>query len=572
MDRYVDVFDQDFTRIELTWTSPLRATTGTPSSLLAILLYSLLNWSYTTAVFTPPGSTTNDNGYSTLPTQETPRVSSTLTVKSNGEVRFCKKCQARKPDRAHHCSTCRRCVLKMDHHCPWLATCIGLRNHKAFLLFLIYTSLFSLWAFTVAASWLYAEILADTTYVESLMPVNYIVLAVVGGIIALVVGAFTMWHIALAARGQTTIECLEKTRYLSPLRKTMQNTYRAQHTDGQGIALPRYGQQLLDMHQDILPGVTRPEEGEELRNLAPNRRDEESATLVSGMPRHMTYHQMERTRARKRYEEYLDEEDSSKLPNAFDLGWKRNLLHLFGPTPYLWPFPICNTTGDGWNWEPSPKWIEMRERVSRERDQQRARERAAGWGAPDEDTTNASTGGVPPAWNPPLGGAGRFYEEPPRKMQSKADKVLGRDPNLYADHPLMGGNDRAQPAPPQVRRGKLDDMYGDSESLFDTESEFDDDDGDVDVFDTDLQKENKKPSGPGPMNPRSSSNGQGSNKNSNNSNNNPFSNAGNSSNRLGRGGGVSGLLRKASNNSLAAAAAAAESRRKQAEEDDDGVD
>ncbi|KAF3760153.1 hypothetical protein M406DRAFT_218287, partial [Cryphonectria parasitica EP155] len=413
---------------------------GTPSSLIAILLYALLNWSYTTAVFTPPGSTTNDSGYSTLPTQETPRPTATLTVKSNGEMRFCKKCQARKPDRAHHCSTCRRCVLKMDHHCPWLATCIGLRNHKAFLLFLIYTSLFSLWAAVVAGSWLWTEVMADTTYVESLMPVNYIVLAVIGGIIALVVGAFTIWHIVLAARGQTTIECLEKTRYLSPLRKTMQNTYRAQHTDGRGIPLPRYGQQLLDMHQDILPGVTRPEEGEELRTLAPSGRDETNQPpLVNGVPRHMSYDEMERTRARKRYEEYLDEQDSGKLPNAFDLGWRRNLLHLFGPSPYLWAFPVCNTTGDGWNWEPSPMWLEARDRVSRERDAQRARERAAGWGMPDgDDVANGGAGnndGGVVTWNPPLaGGAGRHYVDPPHKPQSKADKVLGRDPNLYADN------------------------------------------------------------------------------------------------------------------------------------------
>jgi hypothetical protein len=45
------------------------------------------------------------------------------------------------------------------------------------------------------------------------------------------------------------------------------------------------------------------------------------------------------------------------MPNAFDLGWRRNLLHLFGPNPWLWGLPICNTTGDGWKWEVSEKWV-----------------------------------------------------------------------------------------------------------------------------------------------------------------------------------------------------------------------
>lgn len=37
-----------------------------------------------------------------------------------GTVRFCDKCMLVKPDRAHHCSVCGMCVLKMDHHCPWV--------------------------------------------------------------------------------------------------------------------------------------------------------------------------------------------------------------------------------------------------------------------------------------------------------------------------------------------------------------------------------------------------------------------------------------------------------------------
>ncbi|OBR11750.1 Palmitoyltransferase [Colletotrichum higginsianum IMI 349063] len=393
---------------------------GSASSFGALLLYGLLNWSYTTAVFTSPGSTTNDNGYSTLPT-EAPPAATSFTVKSNGELRFCKKCQARKPDRAHHCSTCRRCVLKMDHHCPWLATCIGLKNHKAFLLFLIYTTLFCFYSFFVAGSWVYMEVINNTAYVETLMPINYVILSVIAGIIGIVVGAFTGWHILLASRGQTTIECLEKTRYLSPLKKQMQHQFVAQHS-GEGIPLPAYGQQLLDMHANALPGITRPEEGEEYRSQTGGSR-----------PMHASYEEMERDRAKKRYEEYLDEQDSEKLPNAFDLGAKRNLLHLFGPKPMLWFVPVCNTTGDGWSWEPSPKWIMARERLAREREEQRAREINAGWGTEEPPTFMRDVPTKPD-------GAGRHYltSPPPnangaRKMPSKADRVLGRDPNLYAD-------------------------------------------------------------------------------------------------------------------------------------------
>ena len=70
-----------------------------------------------------------------------------LTVKhSTGKARWCNKCMAPKPDRCHHCRQCERCILRMDHHCPWLMdTCIGLRNYKPFLLFLVYAILLCVW-------------------------------------------------------------------------------------------------------------------------------------------------------------------------------------------------------------------------------------------------------------------------------------------------------------------------------------------------------------------------------------------------------------------------------------------
>lgn len=58
--------------------------------------------------------------------------------KSGDWKRWCKKCEAFKPERAHHCKTCKRCVLKMDHHCPWTVNCVGYQNMPHFMRFLFW--------------------------------------------------------------------------------------------------------------------------------------------------------------------------------------------------------------------------------------------------------------------------------------------------------------------------------------------------------------------------------------------------------------------------------------------------
>ncbi|KAK7338118.1 hypothetical protein VNO77_18718 [Canavalia gladiata] len=95
----------------------------------------LLTWSYFMVVLNDPGS---------VPHNWTPHQHNShleIDFDPTPSPAYCSRCQNAKPPRCHHCSICQRCVLKMDHHCIWVVNCVGARNYKYFLLFLLYTFL-----------------------------------------------------------------------------------------------------------------------------------------------------------------------------------------------------------------------------------------------------------------------------------------------------------------------------------------------------------------------------------------------------------------------------------------------
>ncbi|KAF8310232.1 DHHC palmitoyltransferase-domain-containing protein [Cantharellus anzutake] len=49
---------------------------------------------------------------------------------------FCVDCMAQKPLRSKHCRACNRCTARFDHHCPWVWNCVGVNNHRQFVVFI----------------------------------------------------------------------------------------------------------------------------------------------------------------------------------------------------------------------------------------------------------------------------------------------------------------------------------------------------------------------------------------------------------------------------------------------------
>lgn len=90
---------------------------------LVFLVVSFLAlWSHVKTMLTDPGAVPHD----------------AQPINSDFNPGFCFRCEAYKPKTAYHCAKCQRCIVRMDHHCPYTNNCVGAKNQKHMILFLIY--------------------------------------------------------------------------------------------------------------------------------------------------------------------------------------------------------------------------------------------------------------------------------------------------------------------------------------------------------------------------------------------------------------------------------------------------
>jgi hypothetical protein len=125
------------------------------------------------------------------------------------ELKACRTCHIWRPLRSKHCSSCDNCVLEFDHHCPWISNCVGIRNYKFFVGFVlsvtslcVYVAAWSMYVF--GSSWAHASLEEAMLEKEGAMWLFVWSASVAGCCI----GPLLCFHFFLITTGSTTAEHL----------------------------------------------------------------------------------------------------------------------------------------------------------------------------------------------------------------------------------------------------------------------------------------------------------------------------------------------------------------------------
>jgi len=182
------------------------------------VITGLLLYCFLRCLLTAPGTIPDGQGWALRESEEGDpstgdmKRASLSEKKTTGERRHCKWCLKYKPDRCHHCRICNTCVLRMDHHCPWVYNCIGFRNHKYFILLLIYTAVDLVF---IVATMFESVWWSTRTDVSPAMMLNLISAECFACFLSVITWLFLGFHFWLTMKAMSTLEFCEKSLKMS---------------------------------------------------------------------------------------------------------------------------------------------------------------------------------------------------------------------------------------------------------------------------------------------------------------------------------------------------------------------
>lgn len=182
------------------------------------ILFVLVTYSYIRSAFSDPGSPDQFNikitanqaedqaAFASDQYEPVEEGDNRIIFLPRNTARMCGICNAPKPPRTHHCSTCKRCFLKMDHHCVWLDNCVGHRNYKFFFCLLFWATFMCGFVFGATL-----EVLIQQLVYDELEGVSVVWLVITIFSFALGLSTFMLlfYHAYLISNGMTTIEHME---------------------------------------------------------------------------------------------------------------------------------------------------------------------------------------------------------------------------------------------------------------------------------------------------------------------------------------------------------------------------
>ncbi|KAJ5071959.1 palmitoyltransferase swf1 [Anaeramoeba ignava] len=185
-----------------------------------IIILSLVFGSFLICVYSDPGIITSEN------------VNNYLKLYPYDYMIYlpkeCSTCKLPKPARSKHCRFLNKCIARYDHYCGWVANSIGELNYRYFILFLfsnfamcVYGSyfMFKILSWKIYESQFFVQQISEyedslkdkpklQDYIEFLLE-NYRTISglfLLVTLMAIVVFAFTLYHLYLISKNTTTVE------------------------------------------------------------------------------------------------------------------------------------------------------------------------------------------------------------------------------------------------------------------------------------------------------------------------------------------------------------------------------